>query len=103
MLGISLSEFVVILCIAVIFIKPEDMPAIMKVIKSFTKKITTLKKEYSKAMHQLQKELDLEDDCENEDTRIIVDAEGKTHIAYDIEDLKEELTTESAQNKYRMN
>lgn len=100
MLGISLSEFIVILCIAVVLIRPEDMPTIIKMVKSFLKKISLLKKEYSKTMTKLQKELDLEDDFED-DNQIILDANGRPQIAYDIEELKGNFKAKSSTKKRR--
>lgn len=95
MLGISLTEFIVILCVAFVFIKPEDMPAIMKTVKAVLKKVSLLKKEYSKTMTQLQKELDLEEeDQDQNDHKIIIDASGKPQIAYNIEEIKEELQSD---------
>mgnify|MGYP005872084289 CR=1 FL=1 len=94
MLGISLTEFAVIICAAVILIKPEDMPVIIKVAKSFLKRITALKKEYSSTIHKLQKEFDLDE----EESKTIIDANGKPYIAYDIEDLKSEQLPQKNKN-----
>ena len=59
MLGISLTEFAVIACVAVIFIKPQDMPVIIKTIKVLMRKVSALKKEYSSTITKLQKEFDV--------------------------------------------
>lgn len=85
MLGISLTEFAVIICVGIIFIKPQDMPVIIKTAKTLFKKLSALKKEYSSTINKLQKEFDLEED----DSKTIIDENGKPHIAYDIEDFKQ--------------
>ncbi len=94
MLGISLTEFAVIVCVAVIFIKPQDMPVIIKTIKVLMKKVSALKKEYSSTITKLQKEFDLDED----ETKTIIDENGKPYIAYDIEDLKSEQLPQKTKN-----
>ena len=93
MLGISLTEFAVIVCVAVIFIKPQDMPEIIKITKLIFKKLSLLKKEYSSAINKLQKEFDLN---ENE-SKTITDASGRPYIAYDIEELKSKQPPQNKQ------
>ena len=97
MFGISLTEFIVIIIVAMVFIKPDDIPSIIKTSKTILKKFTAIKKEYSHTINNLQQELGFDD--EEQDYNFIIDDNGKPHMAYDIKDLKDDQLSKKAQQK----
>lgn len=86
MFGISLPEFLIIACIAIILIKPKDIPTLAKYSKIIFKKINYFKKEVSKLYGQVHKALIGEDD--KEEQNFIQGDDGKIYEAFNIDDLK---------------
>jgi sec-independent protein translocase protein TatB len=79
MFGFSFSEFALVAVVAFIFIKPEDLPEIMRTIGKFAGKLKTYSREIT----------DLFDDkkAESKITKVLGD-DGKFHVAFDVSELE---------------
>ena len=69
MFGISLPEFLIIACIAIVLIKPKDIPTIAKYSKIIFKKINYFKKEASKLYGQIHEALIDKDEIKEEQNK----------------------------------
>ena len=102
MFGISLPEFLIIACIAIVLIKPKDIPTIAKYSKIIFKKINYFKKEASKLYGQIHEALIDKDEIKEEQNFIQGD-DGKIYEAFNIDDLKStKKTTKSKKKKLRI-
>jgi Sec-independent protein translocase protein TatA len=102
MFGISLPEFLIIACIAIVLIKPKDIPTIAKYSKIIFKKINYFKKEASKLYCQIHEALIDKDEIKEEQNFIQGD-DGKIYEAFNIDDLKStKKTTKSKKKKLRI-
>lgn len=79
MFGFSFSEFALVAVVAFIFIKPEDLPEIMRTIGKFAGKLKAYSREIT----------DLFDDnkVESKITKVLGD-DGKFHVAFDVSELE---------------
>jgi Sec-independent protein translocase protein TatA len=95
MFGISLDELLVIVLVAIIFVRPTDFPAILKGYKSTIKSAVKYKRaieQYFADLHNKVISMDpdkSEKDLEASDqSSFIFDDDGKVHRAYDISEFK---------------
>ena len=88
MFGFSFAEIALVALAAFIFIKPEDLPEIMRTLGKFAGKLKAYSKEIT----------DLFDDkkVENKITKVLGD-DGKFHVAFDVSEL-ENLTTKKTED-----
>lgn len=112
MFGISLIEFIVILCVAIIIIGPKDIPDLARSIAKWIYKIKHFIEESKKELKAVGDEIGLEEiknevqremilekkKLENEITTI-VDLEGNEHHIYDIGELRSDLTKEDLETE----
>ncbi len=85
MLGISLPEFLIITCIAIILVKPTDLPIIAKYYRMCLNKIASLKKEANTLYHLVQGSI-LEDKEKDGLVKYVRGNDGKMHEAFDIKE-----------------
>lgn len=93
MFGLSWAEIGVIGLLAVIVIKPDDWPAVIRMVQRGVKKIKELSSELTDTFQDIAKEADfteITDDIRKEvEVSTIIDLEGKEQIAYDLSDLED--------------
>lgn len=95
MFNLSWAETFVILVVALLVIKPQDIPVIVKHVRGFIRKCKEIQQEISRSVNEVidQPEIrDLKKEVEdvNKEIEYIVDREGKLQPTYDISDLLEE-------------
>ena len=87
MFGISFSELCIVIVVALILLRPKDLPYIVKVIKSIHKKFNKLKNEFLTYYNEFHEEItESKDDIEG--SNYILDDNGVLQRAYDISDFK---------------
>lgn len=99
MFGISLAEISIIFLAAIIFIKPNDLPAIFrlfsKIIIHLKKTINKSRQEYNKIASEFNAEYSNEFfeniDEINDEVSEIIGNDGKLYKAYDVTKLKKEI------------
>lgn len=113
MFGLSLAELLVICLVALIFIKPQDLPEIAhfigKVIFRGKKTYNDLKKHFKEiendlGFEELKHEInrgiaDEKSKLEDHDTTVIVDIHGNEHVIRNIHELRSDLTKEEMQEE----
>jgi Sec-independent protein translocase protein TatA len=99
MFGISLPEFLIIACIAIVLIKPKDIPVLAKYSKIIFKKINYFKKETSKIYGQVHEALIGKDG--KEEQNFIQGDDGKIYEAFNIDDLKPKKKITKPKKKLR--
>jgi sec-independent protein translocase protein TatB len=82
MLNIGFSELVLIAVVALVFIGPKQLPAVLRQVMKFVRELQSLGDDVKKQMHEVMKESGLEG------TTTIIDMEGRKQQAYDIRDLE---------------
>jgi Sec-independent protein translocase protein TatA len=100
MFGISLFEFLVIACIAIVLIKPKDIPTLAKYSKIIFKKINYFKKEATKIYGQIYEALIGKDEI-NKEQNFIQGDDGKIYEAFNINDLKPKNKITKSKKKSR--
>lgn len=78
MLDFSFKELLVVAVVALIVLRPEDIPGLMRKLGQVFGKGKAMMNEFSSAFEDEKKELDT-----------IIDLEGKEQVAYDVNDLDE--------------
>lgn len=98
MFGLSWTEIFVILVIALLVMKPEDIPPMIRAVRGFFHKCKELQQEISGSLmevidqpeiHDLKKEVQ----AVNRDIEYIADMEGNLQETYNIKDLLEKKHT----------
>ncbi len=85
MFGLSLSEIGIILVVALLVIRPKDIPEIAQFIKKGMKSFRAATREFRTTWNEVKKELDLDDIEEiRKETRVIVNEAGEHFEAYDV-------------------
>lgn len=114
MFGFSFAELIVVLIVALLFIKPEDLPEIAHFfgrsfyrIKSFFNEIKEQFKEVEKEFgidelkHEMQRGIAEEKSKLEEDMTIIVDIYGEEHRVPNMKDLRPDLTDQEIADELR--
>lgn len=102
MLGLSWSETALVAILAIIFLKPEDIPVIVRHCRNFMAKIRSLQGEVKHVFSDIAREFNLDDPIDGVRTELqqlasdvrptIIDLEGKSQEVYEIpEELKPAL------------
>jgi Sec-independent protein translocase protein TatA len=81
MFGISLGEIIVILLVALIVIKPEEIPIYIKMYKNFMAKFSAIRREIKA---EIEEGLSLKNytDEINEQIKTLIGDDGKEYISY---------------------
>ncbi len=87
MLGINLGEIVAILVVAIIVLKPEDIPGLLRTAGKMVAKFQAFSREITDALHGTIRETGIHE-VQHEMTEII-DLEGKPQQAYDVTKIEE--------------
>jgi len=93
MLGVSFSELVIIILIAVVLLKPKDLPYIIKGFKKVYHKVMQFKEEMRPYYGEIYKEVE-------EEVRYVLDDKGVAHEAYDISEWKERNRKATKKKKF---
>jgi sec-independent protein translocase protein TatB len=107
MFGFSFAELLVVALVALIFIKPQDLPEIAHFIGKVFYRGKSLFKQVKQSLKEMEKELGL-DDLKNEMNRgiaeekskleeemtVIVDMDGNEHLVPNVKNLRSDLTKE---------
>ena len=91
MFDFSIWEIAIVIAALIIFLKPEDLPVVLRNIGSFFSKI----KEFGEEISDIFKE------AEHEAKTIhgkIIGEDGKEHITYNVEHILNESESQSAEN-----
>ncbi len=114
MFGVSFVELLVLLILAIIFVRPKDLPDIVKffakiifhgkrVFNDAKQSLKNLSKELG--VDDLKQELDeniaLEKIRNSDDTTIIVDMEGNEHKVPNIKNIRPDLTEEEINDEIK--
>ena len=85
MFGISFAELLVVICIIMLVLKPKDIKGVIKSYKTLQRQFLSFKQECSRTFDTLTN-----DRCKEKDKthHLVMDEQGNTHIAYDIEEIK---------------
>ena len=98
MFGIAWSEIAVILVVALVVMDPKDIPSVIKSVREFFAKLQDYKHEMMSVIHDIDHEalggLKQEAANLNQELRKIVDLEGNVQDAYDLPEIRKELTTD---------
>lgn len=92
MLGISFSEFIVVIVVMVVLIRPADLPKLVKLYRVFINKFFTFKEEISNTVTTMHNEIMGDNQDENNKVSLskhsyILGKDGKLHKSYDIRSL----------------
>lgn len=113
MFGISLTELLIVLGIAIFVVKPKDLPEIAnyfgKIYAKIKKSINYLKTEFEKSqkeigIDQIKQEFKLgidEEEKKDEESQEIVDIYGNIHKVSKISDLRTDLTKEELEEEIK--
>ena len=98
MFGLSWAETLVILVVALIVIKPQDIPGIIRAVRSFFQKCKQLQQEITGSFSDVFNDEDItelkkEVQAINKDINYIVDMDGNLQETYDVKSLLEEKGT----------
>ena len=78
MFDVSWSELLVIAFVAIILTKPEDLPKIIKTLKTFTRSLNSFKSEFFKILKNIEEESGIRDI--SEDIKIDFEKFSKEYI-----------------------
>lgn len=93
MLELSFWEIFVVVVACILFIKPEDIPDILRQLGKFFAKIRKIAKEYASL-------LEVEDEAAIKPKNKILGLDGKYHDAYDVKEVfPEEVRKEDGQQQ----
>lgn len=108
MFGFSLAELLVVFLVALLFIKPDDLPEIARFAGKMVFKGKKALNDLKKYFKEVEQDLGI-DEIKNEINRgiaeesaklkeleatIIVDMDGNEHKVYDVQELREDLSKE---------
>ncbi len=114
MFGFSLAELILVLLVALIFIKPQDLPEIAHFVGRIFYRSKKLFKEIKKSLKEMENELGL-DDLKHEVNRgiaeekvrleeeltVIVDIYGNEHQVPNVKNLRADLSDEEIANEIK--
>lgn len=78
MLDVGFSELLLILAAAAVFLRPQDLPAVVRALAKGLRQLKTMTTSVRAQVKEVVGELD---------TTTIIDLEGKSQPAYDVRDL----------------
>ena len=109
MFGFSFAELIIVLIVALIFIKPQDLPEIAHFVGKIFYRGKRLIKDLKQSLKDMEKELGLEDlkhelnrgiaeekSKLEEEMTVIVDIYGNEHQVPNVKDVRPDLTAEQA-------
>lgn len=109
MFGFSFAELIIVLIVALIFIKPQDLPEIAHFVGKIFYRGKRLIKDLKQSLKEMEKELGLEDLKQEinrgiaeekskleEEMTVIVDIYGNEHLVPNVKDVRPDLTAEEA-------
>lgn len=90
MLGFSWGELLLIGAVALLVMKPEDMPGVARQVLQWVRAVKRYAAEMGKEFETLVKDTGVEEvkEVAEAEMRYIKDAEGKFHPAYDLKDIE---------------
>lgn len=88
-MDISFAEIVIVLLVAILVIKPEDVPSIIKFFRNLKNQIFGIKKEFHQAYHEIENELEISGKLTEEEFTYIENEQGEKFKSYDIQELLE--------------
>jgi Sec-independent protein translocase protein TatA len=116
MFGFSLAELIVVFLIALLFIKPKDLPEIAYFFGKIFYRAKKFFNEIKKQFQEIEKEMGIEDLKQelnrgisdekmklSEDVTIIVDMYGNEHRVENIEKIRPDLTKEEIEEEVKKN
>lgn len=112
MFGFSFIEFITVLIVALIFIKPEDLPEIARFIARIFYRLKKLSIELRNSLLDLEKESNIsslrheiakgiaeEKSIIEEDTTVIVDLYGNEHKVSNLNKMRSDLSSEALKDE----
>lgn len=99
MFDIAWSELMVIALVAIIFIKPDDLPGMYRGLAQMFKKVRSWQQEWKNMLQSLDKAAfaeDLKKEVEElrQEVNYLLDEKGNKHQCYDLSDLKPDFPVE---------
>jgi len=104
MLGFSFAELILVFIVALIFIKPQDLPELAKILAKFVHKIKKIYVEIKAGWQEILKQTEINDlqqqfqqqlkqeQQKDEKQTVIIDIYGKEHIITNVYDVRPDLT-----------
>lgn len=91
MFDLSFAELFFVIVIALLVIGPEDLPKVVRGIRSLVRKMKSLSHELLAAFDQVDEIKTLKEESEkiNQEIRHIVDLDGNIQEAYDVDELED--------------
>lgn len=86
MFDFSFAEILLIVVVAVVFIGPKELPAVIKAVSKAMRGMRAISKEIRQAFDELAEESGLKETADqiNSDVRMIKGDDGKYYEAYDV-------------------
>ncbi len=93
MLGLSFAELLVILGVALFFIKLEDVPHIIKFVRDTKNKAIELKNELIAAFSDIEELKEIKEEIKGakEEIKTIIDLDGNPQRAYNIDEVSVDI------------
>lgn len=93
MFDLSLSEIILVILVALLVIKPKDVPVILRNFKEWKNKASHFKREALEYIKNIDgaKEIHSELRSLKEEVKTIVDLDGNPQRVYDIDDIRNDL------------
>jgi Sec-independent protein translocase protein TatA len=114
MFGFSLAELIIVFVVALIFIKPQDLPEIAHFFGKIFYRGKRLFKEIKSSLKEMEKELGVDDLRHEinrgiaeekakleEDMTVIVDIYGNEHRVPNIKDIRPDLTSQEMEEEVK--
>lgn len=114
MFGFSFAELIIVLIVALIFIKPQDLPEIAHFVGKIFYRGKRLIKDLKQSLKEMESELGLEDlkheinrgiaeekSKLEEEMTVIVDIYGNEHRVPNVKDVRPDLTAEEASEEIK--
>lgn len=94
MLGINLSEWLLIIVVALVVIGPKELPVVLKHVMRLVHELRALTHGFRAQFHEVMRESGMEDVARDMQdihrrTTTIIDLEGNPQEAHDVRDLKQ--------------
>lgn len=87
MLGISFSEILVVVILAIVLLDPKKLKEYIKLIKYLYVRLNNFKKEITRHLGELKETIEEKEREENSETINIIGEDGKVYKAYNLEKL----------------
>jgi len=88
MLDFSFGEILLVVTVAVVFLRPSDVPVVVRAVTKAVAQFKRLTRELRDAFHEVARESGVEEIQQDirREMRAVTGEDGKEYVAYDIDD-----------------